>query len=53
MDESIKILLVEDHLINQKVITHMVDKISNASVEAVSSGEGGRGEPVSSQTGGC
>lgn len=41
MDENIKILLVEDHLINQKVITHMIDKISNASVEAVSSGEEG------------
>lgn len=39
MKETIRILLVEDNLINQKVLGHMIDGLGSASAEAVESGE--------------
>ncbi|MFW6251542.1 MAG: response regulator [Alkalispirochaetaceae bacterium] len=39
MSRSIRVLLVEDNLINQKVVTHIIDKLPETTVEAVSSGE--------------
>ncbi|MFP4301899.1 MAG: response regulator [Spirochaetaceae bacterium] len=39
MSRSIRILLVEDNLINQKVVTHIIDKLAETTVAAVSSGE--------------
>jgi CheY-like chemotaxis protein len=39
MSKEIRILLVEDNLINQKVIAHMIGGISSAALESVESGE--------------
>lgn len=39
MSKEIRILLVEDNLINQKVMTHMVHATESAEIEAVESGE--------------